>query len=65
MDILLYLHKKGCQLNEEIYRHAVIHGRMEIIRYLEKEGCPRPENIVRIAKRECHHDIADYLLTLS
>ena len=62
IELLQYLHKRGCPWNEWACKAAAQNGHLECLKYLHEKGCPWDEYSCSNAARNGHLECLKYLL---
>ena len=45
LEVLKYLHEKGCEWNEYACTNAAMNGHLEVLKYLHENKCPWDPNV--------------------
>ena len=60
LEVLKYLHEKGCPWNEGTCANAAEGGHLEVLKYAHENGCPLHEATCQYAAKEGHLDVLKY-----
>ena len=61
LDVIKYLHKKGCQWDEHMCAIAVEYGHLDVLKYLRDNGCQWDRSSYMYAVISGRSDILEYL----